>query len=160
MNRLYLLLSKVAFGAILLLLVSSSAAFAQVTYTLTGTLNYISGTGLNVTGDQVIASTTISQSMIPTSSVTTTASSSNTYTGVPVSVKVLGLTVNCTALSASQPVTVVITDNVGAPDTIAISNCELVGLASVSATATLPDGNLISAVPAVLPTTVDVISTS
>jgi hypothetical protein len=66
---------KIAFGAILLFLVSSSAAFTQVAYTLTGTLSLVSGTDpLGLNGHEVTVATTLSQLMEPSATVTTTTS--------------------------------------------------------------------------------------
>src|ERR1700733_6709204 len=113
MNRLHLLLFKVAFGAILLFAVASSAVYAQVTYNLTGTLNLVSGSDpLGLNGQVVSATATISQSMAPSSSLATATSSSNTYSGV--AVNLAGLSCSTTAKTA---VTDTLADNVGAADT-------------------------------------------
>ena len=158
MNRLQLLLSRVAFGAILLFLLSSSAVFAQVTYTLAGTLNLVPGDAdpLSLSGTNVNATATLAQSLTPTSSVLTSTSSANTYTGVTVGLQILKLGTANFPCDAST-VSVTLTENVGAPDTIAINNCTifLLGspLATLSATATIPDGHMISAVPANIPLT-------
>jgi len=153
MNRLQLLLSKVAFG-ILLFLVSSTAAVAQVTYSIKGTLNLVSGSDpLGFNGKTVTATATLSQTMAPASSTTTATSSSNTYSGVAATLAGF----SCESPS-TPPATVIITDNVGAPDMIGISNCNIGGLAEINATVTIPDGNIITAVPAALPETVNVTS--
>jgi len=149
MNRSHLRLSHTPVIAILLLAVSSPAVFAQVKYTLTGTLSLASGADpLNLNGLNVDASATMSQSMIPSSSATTGSSSTNTYTAVTVTLAGLP----CSSSSA-PPVTVTLTDNAGAPDTISINNCSVLGLATVNASATIPDGNMITAVPAAIPST-------
>src|SRR6202050_1479308 len=158
MNRLIMLLSKLAFGAILLFLVSSSAVFGQVTYTLSGTLNLVAGDSdpLKLNGTGVTATATLSQTMTPSSSTTSSTSSTNTYTGVAVTLLIPALAAQSVTCDAST-VSVTLTDNVGAPDTIAINDCsiDLAGtpLATLSATVTIPDGNLITAVPAALPLT-------
>src|ERR1700722_15018966 len=152
MNRLNLLLSRAALAAILLFL-ASSAAFSQVNYTLTGTLNLASGKDpLGLSGKVVTATATINQTMTPTASTTTSTASSNTYSGVAVAINVGGLPLSCTVPS-TPPVTVTLTDNVGAADTITINDCDVSGLATVSAIATLPDGSMITAVPASIPST-------
>lgn len=154
MNRLNLLLSKVAFGAILLFLVSSSAVYGQVTYTLTGTLNLASGTDpFDLSGTQITATTTISQTMAPIGSASTSASSSNTYSGMTVTVtsSTLG-SLNCD-LTTTPATSLTLTDNVDAADTVAINNCSILGLATITASATIPEGNMITAVPAAVPLT-------
>jgi uncharacterized protein (TIGR03437 family) len=154
-NRLNLLLSKVAFGAILLFLVSSSA-FAQVNYSITGTLVLTSAPStdpLNLNGQTVTATATISQSATPTSSTTTGTSSSNSYGGVTVGLGIPGLgTIMCSAATAG-PVTVTLTDTVSGPDTLGIENCNVAGIATITATATIANGNMITALPADIPTT-------
>ena len=142
MNRIQLLLSKVAFGAILLFFISSSASFAQVTYTLSGILNLQSGPDLlGINGQSVTATGTLSQTTPPSSgSLTTSTSSTNVYLGVS------GVQLYGAPCDLSSPVTITLTDNVGAPDSISVSNC-LIQSATISATATIPDGNMITAVP-------------
>src|SRR5271155_4640525 len=124
MNRLNLVLSKLAFTA-LLLLVCSSAVYAQtVTYTLSGTLSLSSGSDpLMLSGTDVVASATIDQTLTPTSSATTATSSSNTYSGVTVGLQIMKLGPAVFACDASVSVT--LTDNVGGPDTIAINSCTI-----------------------------------
>src|ERR1700683_3377914 len=147
MNRSHLRLTHAPVIAIVLLAVSSPALFAQVTYSLTGTLSLSSGADpLNLNGLNVDATATMSQSMIPSSSATTGTSSTNTYSAVTVTLAGLP----CSSSSA-PPVTVTLTDNAGKPDTISINNCSVLGLATVNATATIPDGNMITAVPAAIP---------
>jgi len=154
MNRLHLLLSRLAFSAILLLLVGSSAVFGQVSYTITGTLSLVSGSDpLGLNGKTVHATATISQTMTPSSFTQTATSSTNTYTGVTVALAGF----NCSA-SSSPPVTVTLTDTFGGAGTLAIANCNVAGLAVVNAMATVPSGNLITAVPASIPTTVSLTS--
>jgi len=149
MNRSHLRLTHAPVIAIVLLAVSSPALFAQVTYSLTGTLSLSSGADpLNLNGLNVDATATMSQSMIPSSSATTGTSSTNTYSAVTVTLAGLP----CSSSSA-PPVTVTLTDNAGKPDTISINNCSVLGLATVNATATIPDGNMITAVPAAIPST-------
>ena len=151
MTRHNLLLSKLGFGAILLFLVSSTAVFAQVNYTITGTLKLTSAPStdpLGLDGKQVNAAATISQGMTPSSSSTTANSSTNTYTGVTVSLAGL----QCSSTS-NPPVAVTLTDNVGAPDTLSIENCSIGGIATIAASATLPDKHMITAVPASIPVT-------
>src|SRR5271155_710158 len=112
MNRLKLRLPKVALGAILLFLVSSSA-FAQVSYSITGTLVLTSAPStdtIGLNGLTVTATAILSQSMTPSSSTTTGSSSTNTYAGV--SGVALG------SVICQSPVTVTLTDNLGAPDTL------------------------------------------
>jgi uncharacterized protein (TIGR03437 family) len=151
MNRSHLRLPHTLLLAILLFLVSSSAVFAQVNYTLTGTLNLTSGSDpLGLSGKQVIATTTISQTATPTTSSTTSSLSTNTYSGVTIGIAVDGLNLSCKATS-TPPVSVVLTDNVGAADTLAINNCDLAGLATLNAMATIPNGYMITAVPAAIP---------
>jgi hypothetical protein len=149
-----LLFSKVGFAAILLSLVSSQAALAQVTYTVTGILTLVSGSdpiGLN--GGDWTASTTLDQSMTPSASVTTTTSSTNTYSGMTVQVAFLPCS------TKSPLVAVTLTVNVGAPDTISLTNCHLAdGDIQISGSITIPDGFMITAVPAAIPATVSVIS--
>ena len=154
MNRPTLLFSKVAFAAILLFLVSSTA-LAQVTYTLTGTLNLVSGMdpfGLN--GQVLTITATLSQVLPPSSVATTTTSSSNSYSGVTAAVNLGGLgAISCSAES-TPPVTVTLTDNVGAPDTFVIAGCDFIGLSQIYAKATIPNGYMITAIPAAIPSTV------
>lgn len=151
MNRLNLLLPKVAFGALLLFFISSPAAFAQVDYTVTGTLSLESGPdplGLNEL--TVFATAILSQTMTPSNSTTTGSSSTNTYTGVS------GVALD--GVICQSPVTVTLTDNLGAPDTIAVSNC-LIQSALVSASATIPTGYMSTAVPSNIPFTNNVTGT-
>jgi uncharacterized protein (TIGR03437 family) len=151
MNRPYMRLSHSLVIAILLLLASSSGVFAQVNYTLTGTLNLTSGTDpLGLSGHQVVATTSISQSATPVSSSTTATSSTNTYSGMTIGIAVDGLNLTCKATS-TPAVTVSLTDNVGAGDTLNINNCDLAGLATLSASAELPNGYMVTAVPASVP---------
>jgi len=154
MRRLNPILSKVAFSAILLFLASSSQAFAQVTYTVAGTLSLVSGTDpLGLSGFNITATATLSQSLPPSMSTTTTTYSTNSYSGVTVAVA--GLTCDN---PSTPPATVTLTDNVGAPDTISLSNCSLGGLAEISGSVTIPDGFMITAVPAGIPSIVGLIS--
>src|ERR1700733_7262039 len=182
MRRLNPILSKVAFSAILLFLASSSQAFAQGTYTVAGTLSLVSGTDpLGLSGFNITATATLSQSLPPSMSTTTTTYSTNSYSGVTVAVA--GLTcanpsppppppyptnsnrggrvavpgLPCDTPSP-PPATVTLTDNVGAPDTISLSNCSLGGLAEISGSVTIPDGFMITAVPAGIPSIVGLIS--
>ena len=149
MKRPHLRFSHALVIATLSILASSSAVFAQVNYTLTGTLTLTSGMDpLGLNGKQVTATATISQTATPSSSSTTASSSTNTYSNV--TVKLAGF--DCSTSSA-PPVSVTLTDNAGASDTLGISNCDLAGLAVVTASATIPDGNMITAVPASIPTT-------
>ena len=151
MNRSHLRLPHTLLIAILLFLVSSSAIFAQVNYTLTGTLNLTSGTDpLGLSGHQVVATTSLSQGSAASSSSTTASSSSNTYIGPTIGVAVDGLNLSCKA-GSTPPVSVVLTDNAGAPDTLGINNCDLAGIATLTASATIPDGYMITAVPAAIP---------
>lgn len=152
MNRSHLRLPHTLLIAILLVLVSSSAMFGQVNYTLTGTLNLTSGTDpLGLSGDTVTVTTSISQTASPTSSSTTSSTSTNTYSGLTIAISVGGLSLNCKATS-TPAVTVVLTDNVGAvSDTLQINNCDLAGLATLNATAYIPSGSIITAVPAAIP---------
>ena len=160
MNRPTLLFSKVAFAAILLFL-GSSTALAQVTYTLTGTLSLVSGMdpfGLN--GQVLTITATLSQVLPPSSVATTTTSSSNSYSGVTAAVNLGGLgAISCSAES-TPPVTVTLTDNVGAPDTFVIAGCDFIGLSQIYAHATIPNGYMITAIPAAIPSTVNVTSGS
>jgi large repetitive protein len=151
MNRFHLRLPHTLLIATLLFLVSSSAVFAQVNYTLTGTLNLTSGTDpLGLSGDQVTLTTSISQTATPTVSSTTASSSTNTYGGLTIGIAVGGLSLSCKATS-TPAVTVVLTDTVGAADTLNINNCDLAGLATLNAMATIPNGYMITAVPAAIP---------
>jgi uncharacterized protein (TIGR03437 family) len=148
MNRLHLLLSKIAPGAILLFLVSSSMVYAQVSYTITGTLSLQSGTDtLKLNGTQAIAFASLDQSQAPTSSTPT----SNTYAVNGVSLTLYANTANSTPVMCPNPATVILTDNVGAPDTIGISNCSVLGIATITASVTIPTGLMISDVPALIP---------
>jgi len=151
MNRLHLLLLKVAFGAILLFAVASSAVYAQVTYTLTGTLDLVSGGDpFSLNGTQFTATTTISQTMAPASSATTNVASTNTYDGPKVNLTTFLGALACSTTS-TPPVSVTLTDNVDAPDALVIDQCSLLGLATLTANVTIPDGNMITAVPAAFP---------
>jgi uncharacterized protein (TIGR03437 family) len=141
-------LYKTFFAALLLFLVPSGAVFAQVTYTIKGTLSLASGPDpLGLNGLNIDATAGLSQSLTPSSSETTSTLSTNTYGSV--TVKLAGFP--CSTASA-PPVTVTLTDNAGAPDTIAINNC-YVELATVNASVTIPDGSMITAVPASIPLT-------
>jgi hypothetical protein len=149
-----LLFSKAAFAAILLFLVSSQVAHAQVTYTVTGILTLVSGSDpIGLSEHEWTATTTLDQSMTPSASATTTTYSTNTYSGMVVQVAFL-------PCSTKAPlVAVTLTDNVGAPDTISLSNCHLAdGDIQISGSVTLPDGFMITAVPAAIPPTVSLVS--
>jgi uncharacterized protein (TIGR03437 family) len=153
MYRLHLFLPKVSLGAILLFLVCAPALFAQVNYTVTATLNLESGPDpLGFDELTVGATATLSQTMPPSNSTTTATSSTNTYTAVS-GVALVGATCD-----TSSPVTVTLTDNLGAPDTIAVSNC-LIQSAVVSASATIPAGYMSTAVPSNIPLTNNVTGT-
>jgi uncharacterized protein (TIGR03437 family) len=148
MNRLHLLLSKAAFGAILLFAVASSAVYAQVNYTMTGTLTLVSGGDpLMLNGTQFTAAASISQTMAPASSATTNISSTNTYAGPPVTLTAAPGSLTCATTPA---VSVTLTDNVDAPDTLVITKCSVL-IATLTASVTIPDGNMITAVPAAFP---------
>jgi hypothetical protein len=148
MSRLNLLFSKIALGAIILFLVSSSTVFAQVAYTLTGTLSLVSGTDpLGLNGHEATVTTTLNQLMEPSGTATTTTSSTNTYNGMTITM--LGF--SCSP--STPPVTVTLTDNVGAPDTIAMNNCAIAGVFEISGSVTIPDGAMITAVPSAIPLT-------
>lgn len=123
-----------------------SAVCAQsVNYSLTGTLTLTSGSDpLGLNGQQVTATATLLQTTTPSNSQTTSTVSSNTYSGLN---SVRFEDIGC---SASQSVTMVLTDNAGAPDTVSISNCQ-VATATFTASVTIPDGNMITAVPAIIP---------
>ena len=158
MNCLNLRSTKAAAIAIFLFLSFSSAVYAQVSYAINGTLSLQAGSPdpLNLDGDTVVATATMTQNMAGSGS-TTSASSSKTFsvTGVKVA---LSKPPNGTPITITCPGTVgvTITDNVGAPDTIQISNCTLkiLGITAViNATATLPNGNMSTAVPATIPVT-------
>jgi uncharacterized protein (TIGR03437 family) len=82
--------------------------------------------------------------MSPSNSTTTATSSTNTYAGVS------GVALNGSTCDTSSPVTVTLTDNLGAPDTIAVSNCAIAS-ALVSASATIPTGYMSTAVPSNIP---------
>ena len=154
MNCVKLPLSKVAFSAILLVLVSASGVFAQVNYTITGTLSLVSGSDpLGLNGKTIHATATLDPSAPPSSSTVTATSSTNTYSGVTIAVAGF----DCSA-SSSPPVTVTLTDTAGGPGTLAIANCNVAGLAGVNAMATVPSGNLITAVPAAISSTVNLTS--
>jgi uncharacterized protein (TIGR03437 family) len=150
MNRFRPRLADIPAFAILLLFVLTPAVYAQVSYTVTGTLSLQSGTDpFKLAGAQVTATTSISQTAAPSSSSVSSHSSSNTYAGPPVSLTVGTLG----TLSCSAAVTVVLTDNVGAPDTIDINNCTVGTLATLTAAVTIPTGAMISNVPASIPST-------
>jgi uncharacterized protein (TIGR03437 family) len=150
MNRFCPRLADIPVFAILLLFVLTPAVYGQVSYTVTGTLSLQSGTDpFKLNGAQVTATTSISQTAAPSSTSVTSHSSSNTYTGPPVSLTVGTLG----TLSCSAAVTVSLTDNVGAPDTIDINNCTVASLATLTAAVTIPTGAMISNVPASIPST-------
>src|ERR1700691_694713 len=107
MNRLNLSLSKVALAAIILF-ISSSAAFAQVSYTITGTANLQSGPDLlGLDQETVSATATLTQSTPPSTSLITSTSSTNTYANVA------GVNVGGIPCATSTPVTATLTDNPG-----------------------------------------------
>lgn len=154
MKRLFLRLSNTLFFAILFVLCCGSAVYGQTaTYTLSGTLSLQSGMDpLGLNGDSVTATAILSAQGSPTSS---TLSSSETYNGATVSIALTGkkggtpLTLPCSSSTSA-----IITDNVGAPDSIMINNCTIsvLGLtATINATATVPDGYIATAVPTSLP---------
>jgi uncharacterized protein (TIGR03437 family) len=150
MNRFRPRLADIPVFAILLLFVLTPAVYAQVSYTVTGTLNLQSGNDpFKLAGAQVTATTSISQTAAPSSSSVTSHSSSNTYAGPPVSLTVGTLG----TLKCSAAVTVSLTDNVGAPDTININDCTVGSLATLTAAVTIPTGAMISNVPASIPST-------
>src|SRR5271166_3036955 len=151
MNRSYLRPSYTSLLTILLLAAFSSAVSAQsVSYSIQGTLSVASGLDiLSLNGKSATATATLDQSLTPSSSTTTSTSSSNTYTGV--SGEQLGL--GSLALPCSSS-TVIITDNVGAPGSIQINDCEVVGktlTAYVTASFMIPAGYVSTAVPATIP---------
>ena len=151
MNRSYLRPFYTSLLTILLLAAFASAVSAQpVSYSIQGTLSLGSGLDiLSLNGKSATATATLDQSLLtPSSSTTTSISSSNTY-------NVIGeqLTLNTTALTCSSS-TVIITDNVGAPGSIQINNCEVTaqGLtAYVTASFMIPAGYVSTAVPATIP---------
>jgi hypothetical protein len=55
--------------------------------------------------------------------------------------------------TSTAPVTVTLTNNVRAPDTVTISNSAVVGIVEIDASATIPDGNIVTAVQAAIPPT-------
>jgi uncharacterized protein (TIGR03437 family) len=153
MNRLNLFLSRVALAAIIWFFISSSAAFAQVNYTVTGIVTLTSGPDLlGFNGTSVYATATLTQTTAPSNSTVTSTSSTNTYDNVT------GITLNGLSCGASPPVAVTLTDNAGAADTISISSCTIEE-AVVTATATIPNGAMNTAVPSAIPFTNNVSGT-
>jgi uncharacterized protein (TIGR03437 family) len=151
MNRLYLRLSSIPFIAFLLLVGLSATASAQgVSYVITGQLQWVPTSGpdkLGFSGLAVTATATLDPSSAPSSFQQTTTSSSNTYTGG---------SVGLAGFSCPSSTEVVLTDNVGAPDTISVPNCTVTifGIsATITASVTIPDGAMTSAVPANIPQT-------
>lgn len=124
--------------------------YAQVAYTITGTLSLQSGTDtLKLNGTQAIAFASLDQTQAPTSSTPT----SNTYAVNGVSLTLYANTASSTPVMCPSAATVTLTDNLGAPDTIGISNCSVLGIATITASVTIPTGLMISDVPAIIPAT-------
>ncbi len=78
---------------------------------------------------------------------TTSTSSTNTYSGVGAGIQLGNLQCENTA-----NLTVTLTDNAGAPDTIGLGNCRI-QYTTVSANVIIPAGAMITAVPAAIPLT-------
>jgi uncharacterized protein (TIGR03437 family) len=145
MNRFHLRFSYAPILAILLFLAFSASVFGQVTYTINGTFQLVSGMDLPIplNNTPVTAVATISQTAPPTSSSSTSTSSTNAYSNV---------SVNLTLTFGSAPCasTVTLTNNAGAAGQIGI-NCTVID-DSLVATAIIPAGDMVTAVPAQLGT--------
>jgi len=153
MKRFNLSLSKFALAAIILFFISSSAAFAQVTYTVTGIANLLNGPDLlGLDQSTVSATATLTQSTPPSTSLITSTSSTNTYNNV------MGIALGGLTCNATPPVAVTLTDNAGAADTISISSCTVED-AVVTASVTIPNGAMNTAVPSAIPLTNNVTGT-
>jgi hypothetical protein len=148
MNRIHNRLLFTPVAAILLFLVSSSMVSAQIDYSVTATLNLVSGPDpLGIDQSTFTGTATLIQTMTPTSSITTSTSSTNTYSGVGAGIQLGNLQCDNTS-----NLTVTLTDNAGAPDTIGLSNCRIQDTI-VSANVIVPAGAMITAVPAAIPLT-------
>ena len=148
MNRIHNRLLFTPVAAILLFLVFSSTVFAQINYSVTATLNLVSGSDPLILDQQTFTGTaTLIQTMTPTSSMTTSTSSTNTYSGVGAGIQLGNLQCENTS-----NLTVTLTDNAGAPDTIDLGECHI-QYTVVSANVIIPAGAMITAVPAAIPLT-------
>jgi len=105
------------------------------------------GDPLGFDQNSVSAVATLAQTMTPLSTMTTSSSSTNTYSGTVAATQLQGIQCDNT----TSP-TITLTDNAGADDTITLSNCSI-QYATVSATITIPNGNMVTAVPAIIPLT-------
>jgi uncharacterized protein (TIGR03437 family) len=148
MNRIHNRLLFTPVAAILLFLVFSSTVYAQINYSVTATLSLVSGPDPLLLDQTTFTGTaTLLQTMTPTSSMTTSTSSTNTYSGVGAGIQLGNLQCENTA-----NLTVTLTDNAGAPDTIDLGNCRI-QYTTVSANVIIPAGAMITAVPAAIPLT-------
>jgi uncharacterized protein (TIGR03437 family) len=146
MNPLNSRLLRTPVIAILLLLAFSSVVSAQVNYSVTGFLNWVSGPDpLYLDQQSVSAVATLSQTVTPTSSTTTSTSSSNTYSGTGA-----GILLNGYQCGLAPEPAITLTDNAGGQDTITLSNCTIEST-TISGSITIPAGYMISAVPAAVP---------
>jgi uncharacterized protein (TIGR03437 family) len=153
MNRFYLRFSYLPVIAFVLFLASSSAIYAQTNYTVVGTLSLQSGSDpVGLDGSTVTALATLTQGMTPSSTTTTSSSSTNTYSGVG------GIILDGLQCITAANLTVTLTDNAGAADTISLSNC-VIQYATVSATISIPQGAMDTSVPANIPLTYNVTGT-
>ena len=150
MNRIHNRLLFTPVAAILLFLAFSFTVSAQIDYSVTATLNLVSGPDpLGLDQSTFTGTATLIQSMTPTGSMTTSTSSTNTYSGVGAGIQLGNLQCENTS-----NLTVTLTDNAGAPDTIGLGNCRI-QYTMVSANVIVPAGAMITAVPAAIPLTSD-----
>jgi len=129
-------------GKILLaLLVSSSAIFAQVNYSLSGTLSLASGEDpFELNGNTFTITAGLNQNAPPEASTCTSATCNYVYANVPATMYVENLgTVPFTS-------TVTLAGAVGGPYTFSLEG-EYEGLAQITSTASIPSGYMISVVP-------------
>jgi uncharacterized protein (TIGR03437 family) len=153
MNRINLRLLNLPAVAILLILAFSSAAYAEVDYSFFGTLSLASGEDpLGYDGVSVSGTATLSQTTVPFSTMTTSNYSTTTFNSVS------GVLVEGYPCSNTPNPAITLTDNAGAPDTIILSNCVINGIV-ISANIIIPDGNMITALPAMIPLTYNVSGT-
>jgi hypothetical protein len=141
-----------------LLLFSSSTIYAQVNYSLNGTLSLTSGSDIfGISGSGFSGSAILSQTAPPLAYLTTATSASATYAATGVTMEVNDHDFQCQITTSSPTVTLI--DNVGTSGAMSLGSCPLTVLnVSVLLSISVPGGYMIAPIPAALPSLVTIVS--
>lgn len=134
---------------------TQAAQAAAVNYTIAGTLSLVSGDPdpLGLNGKAFNVTVTLDSTTVPSPFTTTESASAGTFasgSANPVVANIPGLlTATCGGTTASASIN--LTDNVTGQDGITIQNCTLLTLYGLVANIQVPEGSLVTAVPAAFP---------